>query len=181
MRARPEFDKRFTFVYHDLKSPIPDGLIDRSKVDTIYHLAAQSCVDFSIANPVECITNNILATVNMLEFARQCDNIKYIQNFSSDEVFGNANDGQAYKEDDRFDPRNPYSASKGGSDHICNAYVNTYRLPIITSHCVNALGQKQDIRKYCPKLIKMITNDEKVIIHAFPRLPKGWIPPIRPL
>lgn len=58
--------------------------------------------------------------------------------------------------------------ASGSSDHICNAYVNTYGLPIITSHCVNAVGQKQDVRKYCPKLIKMIMNDEKVTIHAFP-------------
>ena len=48
--------------------------------------------------------------------------------FSTDEVFGPAPKGIDYKENDRYNSTNPYSATKAGGEELAVAYENTYNL-----------------------------------------------------
>ena len=86
--------------------------------------------------------------------------------FSTDEVFGPALNGIDYKEWDRYNSTNPYSASKAGGEELCLAYANTYKLPIIITHCMNAFGERQHPEKFIPSVIKKIVNNETVFIHS---------------
>ena len=82
--------KRLRFVYVDLRSPVSEGsAADIGKVDYILHLAAGSHVDRSIEYPMEFVMDNVVGTVNILEFARkyQPDLDRFVY-FSTDEVFG---------------------------------------------------------------------------------------------
>ena len=63
-----------------------------------------------------------------LEYARfQNDNkgLERFVYFSTDEVFGPAPNGIDYKENDRYNSTNPYSASKAGGEELAVAYENT--------------------------------------------------------
>tara|TARA_B100000575_G_scaffold46581_1_gene33723 strand:- start:9209 stop:10240 length:1032 start_codon:yes stop_codon:yes gene_type:complete len=161
---------RLKVVFHDLKSEINPWIQkDIGKVDTILHLAAGSHVDRSIEYPMEFIMDNVVGTANILEFARKINNdnsLKKFVYFSTDEVFGPAPVGIDYKENDRYNSTNPYSASKAGGEEIAVAYENTYNLPIIITHTMNVFGERQHPEKYIPMCIRKIKNNETVTIHS---------------
>ena len=161
---------RFKFFAFDLCSEISDGVCrEISDVNYILHIAAESHVENSITKPVKFVKNNIDSTLNLLEFARlNCKNLEKFMYFSTDEVFGNAEEGSAYKEGDRFNCGNPYSASKAAGESLCESYCNTYEMPIVITNTMNIIGERQHAEKFIPKVIKSILNGEKIYIHSYP-------------
>lgn len=150
----------------DLCTPITEYLASEiGKIEYIVHMAAETHVDNSIKNPVDCIHNNIMSTVHILEYARKCALEKFIY-FSTDEVFGDAPANVSYKEWERHKPTNPYSASKSGAENICIAYENTYKLPITIMNVMNAFGERQHVEKFIPKCVKYILEGREIEIHA---------------
>lgn len=163
------FEKRFKFVYHDLKAEINTNIAhELGKPSLIFHLAASSHVEDSIANPLLYVQDNVLGSLNLLNYAKTLDNLDYIQMFSTDEVFGYAPDGVAYKEWDVHKPRNPYSAAKSGADQLSYAFHITYGLPLVISNCMNVIGERQDNRKYVPLVMNKLLNNEKLYVHSYP-------------
>lgn len=158
------------FQFHDLRAPINDLLCDQlGSFDFILHLAAGTHIDRSIANPMEFVLDNVVGTCNLLDFARKVGCGKFI-NFSTDEVFGSAKPGEAFKEDDRYRSCNPYSATKAGAEELGIAYHNTYGVPVVTTHCMNVIGIRQHPEKMVPKTIARIRDGDKVLVHATPDL-----------
>jgi dTDP-glucose 4,6-dehydratase len=134
----------------------------------ILHLAAGSHVDRSIDYPMEFVMDNIVGTCNLLDYARLQlkDQLEFFLYFSTDEVFGPAPEGTHYKEWDRYNSGNPYSASKAGAEELCLAYANTYKMPISITHTMNVFGIRQHPEKYIPLCINKILKGEKIYIHA---------------
>lgn len=159
--------KRLKVVFHDLKAeinPLVASFI--GKPDIILHLAAASHVDRSITHPMEFIHDNIVGTAHLLEYARHLDNLETFLYFGTDEIFGAAPDGVNYSERDRYNSTNPYSASKAASEELCVAWENTYRMPMMITHTMNAFGERQTPEKFIPLCIDKIDRGEKVIIHS---------------
>ena len=165
-----EKDKsRVKIVFHDLKAAInPLIAADIGKVDYILHLAAGSHVDRSIEYPLEFVMDNVVATCNILDFARNLDHLERFVYFSTDEVFGPAPDGIKYNENDRYNSTNPYSASKAGGEELAVAFENTYKLPVYITHTMNVFGQRQHPEKYIPMCIRKIRDGETITIHSDP-------------
>ena len=111
-----EDKKRLKIVFHDLKAEINSQISSEiGKPDIILHLAAASHVDRSIQYPMEFVHDNVVGTVNLLDYARNLNNLEKFVYFSTDEIFGNAPVGISYKEYDRYNSTNPYSASKAAA------------------------------------------------------------------
>ena len=163
-----ETRKRVRVVHHDLKAELnPLVRSEVGRVDYILHLAAGSHVDRSIEYPMEFVLDNVVGTCNILEFARlQKDNLETFIYFSTDEVFGPAPNGIKYKENDRYNSTNPYSATKAGGEELAVAYENTYGLPVYITHTMNVFGERQHPEKYIPMCIKNIRDDKTVTIHS---------------
>lgn len=165
-----EYNKRVNLVFHDLKAQI-DGNISRrithkfGAVTFIAHLAAGSHVDRSISDPLDFVYDNVLGTAHILDYALRIPFEKFLY-FSTDEVFGPAPVGVFYKEQDRYNSSNPYSATKAGAEELCVAYENTYKLPIIITHTMNVFGERQTPEKYIPKCIDYVNKGKTVRIHA---------------
>lgn len=161
---------RVKVLTFDFQHELTIGMVKEigTDIDYIVHMAADTHVDNSISTPVPFIHNNIMSTVHLLEFARQCLQLKLFFYFSTDEVYGPALNDKLFKEDERHNPTNPYSASKSGAEQICVAYGNTYSIPIIRINVMNAFGERQHVEKFIPKVIKQILNDETVLIHSYP-------------
>lgn len=154
------------FVYHDLRAPVSDLLAQQiGPQDYIVHMAAATHVDRSIAFPMEFVQDNVVATCNLLEYARRYGCKKFLQ-FSTDEVFGPAPPGVRYKEDDRFDCSNPYSATKAGAEVLALSYWKTYKVPVLVTHTMNVIGIRQHPEKFIPGTIAKVLAGEKVVIHA---------------
>ena len=175
---------RVKFYYADLRAELNDSIIRLMTVevgegnqvvirpfDYIIHLAAGSHVDRSITDPIGFFLDNTMGTVHLLDAVRNFGDLflqpygKFLY-FSTDEVFGPAPEGVSFKEFDRFNPNNPYAAAKAGGEVACDAYANTYKIPVVVTHCMNAFGERQHPEKFVPLIIKKVLNDEVVTIHA---------------
>lgn len=166
--------KRVRVVHHDLKAELNPQIRSLvGSVDYIAHLAAGSHVDRSIDYPMEFILDNVVGTANILEFARQQDNLERFIYFSTDEIFGPAPEGVKYRENDRYNSTNPYSATKAGGEELVVAYENTYKIPAIITHTMNVFGERQHPEKYIPMCIKKIRDGELVTIHSNPEKTKA--------
>jgi dTDP-glucose 4,6-dehydratase len=151
----------------DFTKPIVDGIADEiGNVDYIAHLGAETHVDNSISNAEPFVMSNVLGTMQLLEFARTQRDLRAFIYFSTDEVFGPAPEGVFYKEWDRYNSGNPYSAAKAGGEELCLAYSNTYRIPMIITHCMNVFGERQHKEKFIPKVVKAVLEGETVYIHS---------------
>ena len=160
---------RVKVVYHDLKAAVnPLIAADIGKVDYVLHLAAGSHVDRSIEFPLEFVMDNVVATCNILDYARGLDHLERFVYFGTDEVFGPAPDGILYEENDRYNSTNPYSASKAGGEELAVAFQTTYKMPIYITHTMNVFGQRQHPEKYIPMCIKRVRDGETITIHSDP-------------
>lgn len=158
---------RVQFYFHDLKSPL-NGFAKKfiGDVQYIFHLAASTHVDRSIEDPLLFAQDNVVGTVNLLNFAKEMNGLEKFFNFSTDEVFGPAPEGYAFEETDMHNPKNPYAASKSGQEAFGIAFHNTYKLPIITTHTMNVFGERQHPEKFIPICIRKILLGEIVPIHS---------------
>ncbi len=154
-------------------------LFDKYNFDGVIHLAAESHVDRSIANPLEFIMTNVVGTVNLLNAAKE----KWKNNFqnklfyhvSTDEVYGSLGDTGLFTEETSYDPRSPYSASKASSDHFVRAYENTYHLPIVLSNCSNNYGSYQFPEKLIPLFINNIKNNKPLPVYGKGDYTRDWL------
>ena len=110
--------------------------------------------------------DNVVGTAHILDYARKLDSLDQFVYFSTDEVFGPAPMGINYKENDRYNSTNPYSATKAGAEELVVAFENTYKLPAIITHTMNVFGERQNVEKYIPMVIKKVRDNEKVTVHA---------------
>jgi dTDP-glucose 4,6-dehydratase len=121
--------------------------------DYIFHFAAESHVDNSIAGPEVFIQSNILGTFNLLECARSLQHFECFFHISTDEVFGELEVSEYFVESTAYDPHSPYSATKAASDHLVRAWGRTYGLPYIITNCSNNYGPYQHLEKLIPVVI----------------------------
>ena len=118
---------------------------------------------------MEFVLDNVVGTANILEYARTINESNKFERFiyfSTDEVFGPAPKGIDYKENDRYNSTNPYSATKAGGEELAVAYENTYNLPVYITHTMNVFGERQHPEKFIPMCIKKIRDGESVTIHS---------------
>jgi dTDP-glucose 4,6-dehydratase len=170
--------------YHFLKADIVDGehvmeLFKKYQFDSVIHLAAESHVDRSIANPMEFIMTNIVGTVNLLNAARhywQNDfEGKRFYHISTDEVYGSLGDTGMFTETTPYDPHSPYSASKASSDHLVRAYHDTFNLPVVISNCSNNYGPNQFPEKLIPLFINNIRHKKPLPVYGKGENVRDWL------
>ncbi len=170
--------------YHFIKADIVDGeqmqaLFAEYQFDSVIHLAAESHVDRSIANPMEFIMANIVGTVNLLNAARhqwQGDfEGKRFYHISTDEVYGSLGHTGFFYETTPYDPHSPYSASKASSDHLVRAYHDTYNLPVVISNCSNNYGPNQFPEKLIPLIINNIRNEKPLPVYGKGLNVRDWL------
>lgn len=169
-----ENNPNYKFVKGDIcdKELVNDLVKD---VDAIVHFAAESHVDRSIMDPESFIKTNVLGTHNLLEATRNNGN-KRFHHISTDEVFGHlGSDDPAFNENTPYHPRSPYSASKAASDHLVNAYFNTYGLPVTISNCSNNYGPFQFPEKLFPLFITNLIEDKKVPVYGDGMNVRDWL------
>ena len=150
-----------------------DFIFKRHKINTVFNFAAESHVDNSIKDCSEFVKTNIEGTINLLNMALRYDVEKFIH-ISTDEVFGSIDDG-SFTEDTKYDPRNPYSASKAASDHFVNAFHNTYGLPVVVTNCSNNYGPRQYREKLIPKIITNILQNKKIPVYGDGKQIRDWL------
>lgn len=148
---------------------VPDG----GEIEAIINFAAETHVDRSIDQPEAFLQTSVLGTYQLLEAAKRQKIKRYIQ-ISTDEVFGEIESG-GFTEESPIQPRSPYSAAKAAGDLLVASYVNTYRLPAITTHCCNNYGWFHYPEKLIPLAITNLLEGEKVPVYGDGQQVREWI------
>jgi dTDP-glucose 4,6-dehydratase len=175
-----EKSSNYTFVKGDIcDADFIQELFNTWKFEGVVHLAAESHVDRSIANPMEFIMTNIVGTVNLLNAGRHCWGGNYenkrFYHISTDEVYGSLGETGYFTEETRYDPHSPYSASKASSDHLVRAYHDTYGMPVVISNCSNNYGSFQFPEKLIPLAINNICNNKPVPVYGKGENIRDWL------
>ena len=140
-------------------------LIQETKgVDVVYHMGAQSHVQYSLHNPLETYQANTIGTMNVLEAARLND-VGRVVHAGSAEVYGKP-EAVPIKETHPLAPRSPYAAGKVASDRLMFSYFCTYGLPVVMSRFFGIFGPRQSIEKAIPKFILRIGQGMPPIIYG---------------
>jgi len=155
-----------------------NSILKKYKPNVLFNLAAETHVDRSINNPEIFFKSNIMGVYNILECVKKYVKIK--KNFrmihvSTDEVYGDIKKFKKSKEGDKYSPSSPYSASKASADHLINAYIRTYKLPVVISNCCNNFGPNQFPEKFIPKAIFNIIINKNIQIYGKGRNQREWI------
>src|SRR3954466_8837830 len=79
--------KRYQFVRADIASDDIGAVLARFQPDALVNFAAESHVDRSILDPGSFVRTNVAGVQNLLKFARECGNPRFVQT-STDEVYG---------------------------------------------------------------------------------------------
>lgn len=130
----------------------------------VFHLAAETHVDNSFIDAFTFTMTNTIGTHVLLEVMRLTKCVKRFIHMSTDEVYGSVN--VPAKETDPLKPSNPYSASKAAAEMLVEAYVKSFKLPVVVVRCNNAISPFQYPEKLIPKTIKLIMNKQKVPIQG---------------
>lgn len=116
-----------TSVYGDMGDRARlESLFDRFRPDVVFHLAAQSLVRASYADPVETYRVNIMGTVYLLEAVRKSRCCRVVVNVTSDKCYENAESAWGYRESDPMGGHDPYASSKGCSELVTAAYRRSF-------------------------------------------------------
>jgi len=163
--------------YKFVKGDISDQHVVKSlikDVDAVVNFAAETHVDRSIKNPQAFVQSNILGTFTLLESIRKHNrSVNFVQ-VSTDEVYGEIQTG-SFREIDRLNPSNPYSASKACADMLCLAYNRTYELNVKITRCTNNFGPYQFPEKLIPKTIIRALKNLPVPIYGTGANVRDWI------
>ncbi len=170
--------------YKFVKADITDSkqineLFQAENFDSVIHLAAESHVDRSIADPNAFVLTNVIGTVNLLNAAREYWKVNYQEkrfyHVSTDEVYGSLGEEGMFTETTAYDPHSPYSASKASSDHFVRAYHDTYGLDCVISNCSNNYGSHHFPEKLIPLAINNIKQHKPVPVYGKGENIRDWL------
>ena len=149
------------------------------KPDMIFHLAAQPLVRRSYQEPIETWATNVMGTANILNAARDVDNLEAVIVVTTDKCYENKEWVWGYREIDPLGGHDPYSASKGGSELVTASFRNSFfNLPtsalIASARAGNVIGGgdwSED--RLIPDLIRCIELNNALHIRS-PNATRPW-------
>jgi len=139
-------------VARGMKSVIADvreprklaAALARSRAQIVLHMAAQSLVRESYADPVGTYATNVMGTVGVLEAARAVRSVRAIVVVTSDKCYDNREHPGAYAETDAMGGADPYSSSKGCAELVTAAYRRSFLaatgVQVASARAGNVLG-----------------------------------------
>ena len=172
-------NKRYKFIKGDIKDKKKLDLSFKTfKPDYVINFAAETHVDRSIhVGAKEFIDTNITGVFNILEAVKANSKIKKYVQISTDEVYGSLplKFKNKFKENTAFAPNVPYAATKAGGDMLCRAYHNTFKTPVIITHCSNNYGPYQYPEKSVPFFILRMLENKKLPLYGDGKNVRDWI------
>jgi len=166
-------------------------VFSRFEPEIVFHLAAQPLVRYSYKEPKETFEVNVIGTVNVSDMCRITPSVKAIVNITSDKCYENKEWVWGYRENDPMGGYDPYSASKGCSELVTNAYRNSFFHPeqygkthhvlVASARAGNVIGGGDwGADRLVPDIMRSAAKGEKVIIRS-PYAIRPWQHVLEPL
>jgi CDP-glucose 4,6-dehydratase len=163
------------------------SVLEQFRPDFVFHLAAQSLVRRSYADPVKTFEVNSLGTANVLECLRERHWIKAAVLVTSDKCYRNVEWVWGYRETDALGGDDPYSASKACAELIAHAYFQSFLQHgsegprVATARAGNVIGGGDWAPdRIVPDCVRSWTAGQPVVIRN-PRATRPWQHVLEPL
>lgn len=165
---------QYTFVHADIcDQKVVHAVLNEHRTEGIINCAAETHVDRSILDPGAFARTDVVGTGILLEEARQAGVRRFLQ-VSTDEVYGSVEQGSS-TEEDRLEPRSPYSASKAGGDLLVLSYWTTYRFPVLVTRGSNTYGPNQYPEKFIPLFVTNAIEGEPLPLYGDGKNCRDWL------
>jgi CDP-glucose 4,6-dehydratase len=154
-------------------------IVEQIQPDIVFHLAAQSLVRRSYADPLATWATNVQGTVNVLDACRHAASVSAIVAVTTDKCYANREWLWGYRETDRLGGHDPYSASKAAAELAAASYRQSYfggnDGPLLaTARAGNVIGGgdwSED--RLLPDLVRASVRRESVEIRS-PNATRPW-------
>ena len=166
-----EKNKNYEFVKGNITNRrLMEKLI--TNCDSVINFAAESFVDRSIYEADPFLVSNIRGAFTILDIITKQK--KQMIQISTDEVFGSILNGNA-DEGSKFNPSNPYAATKASAELLVDSYHKTFDSNVIITRCTNNFGPRQFPEKLIPKIILLAKLDKNIPIYGSGKNIRDWI------
>ncbi|MGM8364076.1 dTDP-glucose 4,6-dehydratase [Virgibacillus sp. W0181] len=172
----------YRFIQCDLtNAQLVEAVFEEFDITGVINFAAESHVDRSIDYAGSFVESNVLGTNILLEAAKQSWSkkgelsIRRFHHISTDEVYGSLGRDGKFTEKTPYNPRNPYSASKAGSDMLVKSFGHTYGMNVIISNSSNNYGPKQHTEKLIPTIILNALKLEPIPLYGDGKNVRDWL------
>jgi len=165
--TKKKIKKKITFLKVNFENiKYVSQVIKTYKINTIFHLGAQTQVLKGIENPYQTLMTNVVGTLNFLETIRKLNKKIIFIYSSSDKAYGEAN-LKGYKENTTLGGVYPYDVSKSASDLICQSYAKTYNLKVGIIRCANIFGPgDKNLKRIVPETIISLIKNKPIVIRS---------------
>lgn len=137
-------------------------VVEESKSDKIFHLAAQSFVPTSWKSPEDTLYNNIFSELNIFETVRALKLNPIIVLAGSSEEYGLVFEHELpVKETNPLRPLSPYAVSKIAQEKLGFQYYHSYGLKIVLPRFFNTEGPARGQDFVLSNFAKQIAEIEK--------------------
>jgi len=166
--------------YRHLKVNICDSELIKKNInefspDVVVHFAAESHVDRSYFDAFDFVRTNIEGTRVLLESIRQSGkDIRFVY-ISTDEVYGDIEDGLYSDEQSPMRPSNLYAASKAGADLFVQSFIRTHSFPAVILRGSNNYGTHQYPEKLIPMAITNLLENKEIPLHGDGSHQRSWL------
>lgn len=165
-------------------------LVSDFQPEIVFHLAAQSLVRPSYADPVGTYSTNVMGTVHVLEAVRMSGSVKAAVVVTSDKCYENNEWVWGYRETDPMGGFDPYSNSKGCAELVTAAYRQSFfasgpdrpaRTGIASARAGNVIGGGDwSTDRLVPDFIRAMTAKEAIRVRN-PNAQRPWQHVLEPL
>jgi CDP-glucose 4,6-dehydratase len=159
--------------------------INSIKPSAIIHMAAQPLVLESYRLPKETFDVNVMGTVNVLDSAFKTDSVQAVVVVTTDKVYRNDNSGRAFIESDPLEGKDPYSASKVGTEAAVAAWQQIQSISggpkVVAVRAGNVIGGGDwGDNRLLPDLIRSFSSGQKMAVRN-PASTRPWQHVLDPL
>lgn len=159
--------------------------VQKFQPECVIHLAAQPLVIESYEDPIRTFETNVLGTANVLEISTTTDSVRTIACITTDKVYDNNNEHLKFLEGDRLRGKDPYSASKVGSESVIDAWRNLAlqrnQAKVLSLRSGNVIGGGDySSNRLMPDLVRNILSDKPLLIRN-PNATRPWQHVLDPL
>jgi CDP-glucose 4,6-dehydratase len=173
-------------IFGDIRSlSSVNAAINEFRPSAVIHMAAQPLVIKSYESPIETFETNVMGTVNVLDSAIKANSVKGIVAVTTDKVYRNDESERRFLESDPLSGKDPYSASKVGSEAAIAAWQQISRNiggpQIVSVRAGNVIGGGDWAEnRLMPDLIKGF-SDNRIVEIRNPNSTRPWQHALDPL
>ena len=136
------------------------ALLKRDRFSHVVNFAAQSMVGQSWDHPDDWMMTNVVSTVRLHVLLRDLDFLDRYVHVTTPEVYGST-DGWV-RENTPFNPSTPYAVSRAAGDMSLKTFVDTYKLPAVSTRAANVYGPGQQLYRIIPRTIYAAMTGQKL-------------------